>query len=63
MEYEHIKMLLQGKGGVKSIIFKKRYACQIKFDRTSVNLNIERIQGAKSEIIFEQLFCLLDVLT
>ena len=43
MEYEHIKILLQGNGGVKSLIIRKRYACQIMFDRTSVNFNIEGI--------------------
>ena len=32
VEYAHIKILLQGNGGVKSIIMKKRYACHINFE-------------------------------
>ena len=40
MKCGHIKILLQGNGVVKSII-TKRYACQIKFERTSINVNIE----------------------
>ena len=43
MEYEHIKILLEGNGGVKSIIIKKKYVHQIKFERTSVNFNSEGI--------------------
>ena len=42
MEYEH-KILLQGNGGDKSIIIKKKYAHQIKFERTSENLIIKRL--------------------
>ena len=30
MEYEHIMILLQGNGGIKFIMIKKRYACQKK---------------------------------
>ena len=47
MEYEHNKILLQGKGGDKSIIIKKKYEHQKKFERmverTSVNLNIKKL--------------------
>ena len=41
MEYKHNKILVQVNGFVKSIIIKKKYVCQIKFERTSVNLNIK----------------------
>ena len=41
IEYEHNKILLQANGGDKSIIFKKKYAHQIKFEWASVNFNIE----------------------
>ena len=43
MEYEHNKILLQGNRDDKSIIIKKKYARQIKFERTSVNVNIKRL--------------------
>ena len=35
------KILLQDNRGVKSIISEKKYVHQIKFERTSVNLNIK----------------------
>ena len=41
MEYEHNGILLQGNGDDKSIIIKKKYAYQIKFERTSVNFNMK----------------------
>ena len=50
--YEYNKILLQGNGGDKSIIIKKKYAHQIKFDRTSVNLNIKRLWLVLNEMIF-----------
>ena len=39
--YEQNKILLQGNGDDKSIIIKKKYAHQIKFERTSVNFNMK----------------------
>ena len=62
MEYEHNKILLQGNGGVESIIIKKKYPCHIKFERTPVNLNIKGLQLVMNEIFFVQLVCLHDVL-
>ena len=41
MEFEHNNILLQGNG---SVIIKKKYLCQIKFDSTFVNLNIKGLQ-------------------
>ena len=46
MEYEYVKILIQGDGGVQSIIIKKSYVPQIKVERTSVNFKIEGIWGA-----------------
>ena len=43
MEYEHNKILLQGNGGDKSIIITMKYAHHIKFEMTSVNLNIKKL--------------------
>ena len=43
MEHEHNKILLQVNGEVKSITSKKKYACLINIERTSVNFNIEGI--------------------
>ena len=34
MEFEENKIVLQGNGDVKSIIIKKKYTHQIKFERT-----------------------------
>ena len=41
MEYEHNKILLEGYGGHKSIIIKKKYAHQIQFEWKLVNFKIE----------------------
>ena len=41
MECEHNKILLKGNGDVKSIKIKKKYACEITFERTSVNLTLK----------------------
>ena len=49
-DYEHNKILLQGNRCVKAIIIKKKYVHQIKFVRTSVNLNIKVIQLVLNEI-------------
>ena len=62
MENDH-KILLHGNAGVKSIIIKKKYLCQIKFERASVNLNIKGLQLVLNEMIFVQLVCLHGVLT
>ena len=43
MEYEQNKILSEGNGGNKSIIIKRKYAHQIKFERTSVDFNIKRL--------------------
>ena len=51
MEYDHSKILLQGNGGVKSIIIKKKYAHQTKFERKSLNMNIKGLQLILNEII------------
>ena len=47
MVYKHIKILLQGNGGIKSIIIKMRYVHQIEFERTPGNFNMEGIQGVE----------------
>ena len=41
MEYKYNKILLEGNGGDKPIIVKKKYAHQIKFEWKSVHLKIE----------------------
>ena len=63
MEYEHNKILLQGNGDDKSIIFKKKSAHQIKFEWTSVNFNIEEPWLVLNKISFVKLVSLHDVLT
>ena len=67
MEYEHNKILLQGNRDDKSIIIKKKYAHQKKFERkferSSVNFKIKRQWLVLNEMIFVQLVCLHDVLT
>ena len=63
MEYEHNGILLQGNGDDKSIIIKKKYAHQIKFEWTSVNFKIEESWLVLNKIGFEKLVCLHDVLT
>ena len=50
IEYEYNMILLQGNGGVKSIIIKKKYAYQTNFERTSVNVNIIWLQLVLNEI-------------
>ena len=62
MEYEHNKITLQSNGGAKSIVIKKEYVHHIKFDRTSVNLNIKGLQLISNETIFEHIVCLHDVI-
>ena len=63
MEYEYNKILLEGNGGHKSIIIKKKYAHQIQFERTSINFNIKRLWLVLHEIIFVELVCLHDELS